>query len=401
MYCFKNLALFVGALLPFAAAAPTQVNARAAQTIPNKFIVTLKEDIASTEKESHLAWVSEVHARSLGRRDLAGVEKTYNISSFQGYAGTFDEATIEEIKASPEVAAVEQDQVWSLYALTTQASSPSWGLGAVSHRAGAGSSSYIYDSSAGSGTYAYVVDTGINAAHTDFGGRASLGYSAVSGTTADTVGHGTHVAGTIAGRTYGVAKSATVIAVKVFAGDSGTTADVLDGFDWAVNDIVSKGRQTVSAISMSLGGGISSAFNSAVNSAYSSGVISVVAAGNEAQNVANVSPASAANAVTVGATTSSDTFASYSNFGAGVDILAPGTSITSTWIGSTSAVNTISGTSMATPHITGLVLYLKALEGLTTPAATVARLKALGTSSLISGVPSGTVNLLGYNGNGA
>lgn len=114
-----------------------------------------------------------------------------------------------------------------------------------------------------------------------------------------------------------------------------------------------------------------------------------------------VSPASAANAVTVGATTSADAWASYSNFGAGVDILAPGTSITSAWIGSTTAVNTISGTSMATPHITGLVLYLKALEGLTTPAATVARLKALGTSSLISGVPSGTVNLLGYNGNGA
>lgn len=118
-------------------------------------------------------------------------------------------------------------------------------------------------------------------------------------------------------------------------------------------------------------------------------------------NDTKVSPASAANAVTVGATTSADAWASYSNFGAGVDILAPGTSITSAWIGSTTAVNTISGTSMATPHITGLVLYLKALEGLTTPAATIARLKALGTSSIISGVPSGTVNLLGYNGNGA
>lgn len=115
MYSFKNLALLVGALLPFAAAAPTQFNSRAAQAIPNKFIVTLKEDIASSEKESHLAWVSEVHARSLGRRDLAGVEKTYNISSFQGYAGTFDEATIEEIKASPEVSWTVLDQGFSFF----------------------------------------------------------------------------------------------------------------------------------------------------------------------------------------------------------------------------------------------------------------------------------------------
>lgn len=237
----------------------------------------------------------------------------------------------------------------------------------------------------------------VNSAHTDFGGRASLGYTAVSGTT-DTVGHGTHVAGTIAGSKYGVAKQATVVAVKVFAGDSGTTADVLDGFDWAVNDIISKGRTSVSAISMSLGGGLSTAFNSAVNSAYSSGVITVVAAGNDGANAANTSPASAANAVTVGATTNTDSLASYSNYGAVVDILAPGTGITSDWIGSTSAVATISGTSMATPHVTGLVLYLKGLGGLTTPATTIARLKSLATTGLISGVPSGTTNSFVYNG---
>lgn len=130
---------------------------------------------------------------------------------------------------------------------------PSWGLAAISKRAGAGTSSYIYDTSAGSGTYAYVIDTGINAAHTDFGGRASLGYNVVGGLDADTVGHGTHVAGTIAGTTYGVAKQATVIAVKVFQGNSGTTADVLAGFDWAVNDIIDNNRESVSAISMSLG----------------------------------------------------------------------------------------------------------------------------------------------------
>lgn len=285
--------------------------------------------------------------------------------------------------------------------MTTQANAPSWGLGAISHKAGAGSTSYVYDSTAGSGTFAYIIDTGINAAHNDFGGRASLGYSAVTGSTADTVGHGTHVAGTIGGTTYGVAKQATIIAVKVFQGDEGTTADVLDGYSWAVNDITSKSRAGVAAISLSLGGGVSTAFNNAVQSAYSSGVISVVAAGNEAQNVANVSPASAPNAITVGATTSANRWATYSNFGAGVDILAPGSSITSAWIGSNSATNSISGTSMATPHVTGLVLYLKALEGLATPAAVTSRLKALGSSGVITGVPSSTVNLLAYNGNGA
>ncbi|CAN8097636.1 unnamed protein product [Discula destructiva] len=400
MHGFKKLALLVATLLPFASAAP--VSSRAAEVIPNKFIVTLKQDIASGAREAHLSWVNEVHARSLGRRQLAGVEKTYSIADFQAYAGSFDAATIEEIKASPEVAAVEEDKVWSLYALTTQTSAPSWGLGAISHKAGAGVSSYIYDSSAGSGTYGYVLDTGINAAHRDFGGRASLGYSVFSGSTADTEGHGTHCAGTIAGTTYGVAKKATIIAVKVFAGDEGTVADVLDGFDWAVNDIISKGRESISVVSMSLGGEFSTAFNNAVNSAYSSGVLSVVAAGNEAQNVANVSPASAANAVTVGATTSSDAFASsYSNFGAAVDILAPGTGITSAWIGSTSAVMTITGTSMAAPHVAGIVLYLKALEGLTTPASTVSRLQALSVSGVISGVPSSTINKLAYNGNGA
>lgn len=151
------------------------------------------------------------------------------------------------------MAAVEQDQTWYLNALTTQSSVPSWGLAAISKRAGAGTSSYVYDSSAGQGTYAYVIDTGINAAHTDFGGRASLGYNVVGGSDADTVGHGTHVAGTIAGATYGVAKRASVIAVKVFSGSSGTTSDVLAGFDWAVNNIINNSRQSVSAVSMSLG----------------------------------------------------------------------------------------------------------------------------------------------------
>lgn len=152
---------------------------------------------------------------------------------------------------------------------------------------------------------------------------------------------------------------------------------------------------------MSLGGGFSSAFNNAVNSAYSSGILSVVAAGNSAVDAANTSPASAANALTVGAIDSSWRVATYSNYGSVVDLFAPGTDVISSWIGSNSATNTISGTSMATPHVSGLVLYLISYEGLTTPAAVTSRIKALYTTGLLSGVPSGTVNAVLYNGNGA
>jgi oryzin len=152
---------------------------------------------------------------------------------------------------------------------------------------------------------------------------------------------------------------------------------------------------------MSLGGGFSSAFNNAVNAAYTAGIVTVVAAGNDAVDARNTSPASAANAVTVGAIDSAWRMATYSNYGSVVDIFGPGTSVLSAWIGSTTATNTISGTSMATPHITGLVLYLQSVEGLSTPASIIARLKALGTSGKITGLKGSTVNLIGYNGNGA
>lgn len=151
---------------------------------------------------------------------------------------------------------VEEDQIWTLFtkpedlsarAQTTQRDAP-WGLGTVSHRI-PGSTDYVYDTSAGSGTYAYIVDSGVQVSHSQFSGRATHGYSVVSGTT-DTVGHGTHCAGTVAGSTYGVAKQANIVAVKVFAGIDGTTSDVLDGFNWAVNDITSKNRKSKAVISM-------------------------------------------------------------------------------------------------------------------------------------------------------
>ncbi|KAI1405347.1 alkaline proteinase [Hypoxylon fuscum] len=408
MASLRRLALFFGALLPIAFAAPTPAAQQKREIIPNKYIVSLKEGVSSEDFKSHLNWARDVHARSLNKRDTTGVSHEYNIKDFNAYAGEFDEETVEQIKNNPDVAEIEEDQVWHLYdeapelskrALTTQTGS-TWGLGTVSHR-NSGATSYIYDSSAGSGTYAYIVDTGLLTTHTQFDGRASLGYNAVGGSDADAVGHGTHVAGTIGGSTYGVAKQANIIAVKVFQGTSSTTSIILDGYNWAISDISSKAREGVSVISMSLGGGFSSAFNNAVNSAYSSGILSVVAAGNSAVDAANTSPASAANALTVGAIDSSWRVATYSNYGSVVDLFAPGTDVISSWIGSNSATNTISGTSMATPHVSGLVLYLISYEGLTTPAAVTSRIKALYTTGLLSGVPSGTVNAVLYNGNGA
>ncbi|KAK1979551.1 subtilase [Colletotrichum cereale] len=400
MVGFKRFAMLAAAACAMAAPArrddATEVTA---QTIDGSYIITLKDTISPEGLTSHLSWVTDVFSRSLDKRQFTGAEKTYSFSSFRGYSGKFDDATIELIKSSPEVASVERDQIWTLSAVVTQSGAP-WGLGAISHRT-SGSTQYVHDNLAGTGTFAYVVDSGINVAHTNFGGRASLGYNAAGGAHTDTIGHGTHVAGTIGSATYGVAKLTSLISVKVFVGSSSSTSIILAGFNWAVNDITSKGRAGKSVINMSLGGPSSTAWTTAINAAYNSGVTVVVAAGNDARDAANVSPANAANAITVGAITSTWAIASYSNYGTILDIFAPGSSILSTWIGSVTATNTISGTSMASPHVAGLVNYLQSIENLSTPASLVARIKALATTGRVTGSLRNSPNLIAYNGAGA
>ncbi|KAM0253516.1 hypothetical protein ACHAP5_000546 [Fusarium lateritium] len=410
MVNFKNLAFAATTLFGLANAAPT-TKVDSSEVIPGKYIVTLKSDIAAADVESHLSWVGDVHKRGLNERAEKGVERTYNGKyGFHGYAGSFDKSTIKEIKESPDVAIVEQDRVWTLNwveepeeeslskrALTTQTGAP-WGLGTVSHRE-RGSTSYIYDTAAGTGTFAYIVDTGIRATHNEFEGRAQAVYTAFSGDNADSAGHGTHVAGTIAGKTYGVSKKATIQAVKVFQGSSSSTSIILAGFNWAANDIISKGRTTKSVVNMSLGGGYSASFNNAVESASRSGIISAIAAGNEAANAANTSPASAPSAITVGAIDSTWTIASYSNYGTVLDIFAPGTGVLSAWYTSNSATNSISGTSMATPHIAGLVLYGISVNGVSGVTGVTNWLKTTATSGKISGNLRSSPNLIGNNGN--
>ncbi|KAH7155670.1 peptidase S8/S53 domain-containing protein [Dactylonectria estremocensis] len=415
MVNFTNLALVATALLGYAVGAP--VERASGDVVEGSYIITLKADLNTDDLETHLTWVNDVHKRSIAKRDdseAKGVEITYDGDyGFKGYAGSFDSEAIEEIKNNPEVALVEQDKVWKLQyikdevtvtdtskrALTTQTSS-TWGLGTVSHRS-SGYTSYIYDTAAGTGTYAYIVDTGIRATHNEFEGRATAIWSAFSGDNADTNGHGTHVAGTIGGKTYGVSKLATLYGVKVFQGDESTTSIILSGYNWAVNHIVSNSRTTKAVINMSLGGDYSATFNNAVASASSSGVITVVAAGNEAQSAANVSPASAPSAITVGAITSTWAIASYSNYGTSLDIFAPGSSVLSAYYSSNSATATLSGTSMASPHIAGLVLYGISVNGVSGVSGVTSWLKAAATANKVTGTLRSSPNLIGNNNNSA
>ncbi|RAH47456.1 S8 family peptidase [Aspergillus brunneoviolaceus CBS 621.78] len=403
MVSLRSFLLVFGSLLSAVLAAPTLESRQTLQTIPGKYIVTFKPGTDDAKIDEHTAWATNLHRRHLEGRSFidgdlpAGIERYYKINRFAAYAGSFDDATIAAIRQHADIANVEEDQVWDLDGLVTEHNAP-WGLGCISHR-GQTSTDYVYDDSAGIGTYAYIVDTGILSSHDEFGGRVLLAYNAAGGQHVDGVGHGTHVAGIIGGRTYGVAKRATLVSVKVFVGESSSTSVILDGFNWAVNDIVSKNRTSKSVINMSLGGSYSSTFNDAVENAFDEGVLSVVAAGNENRDASRTSPASAPDAVTVAAINRRNSRSNFSNYGAFVDIFAPGEDILSSWIGSDTTTRSISGTSMATPHVAGLTMYLMALENLSTPAAVTARLKALATRNVVTNT-AGSPNLLAYNGNG-
>ncbi|EMT63074.1 peptidase S8/S53 domain-containing protein [Fusarium oxysporum II5] len=384
------------ALLPAIIAAPTVTDDD--DIIEGAYIVTLKQKLDEKKVEQHIDWVDSIHNGSVFRRTEDGVKLVWNETTYKGYSGDFDKQTIKEIKKSKDVLAVEPVRKINLYETITQQRS-TWGLGSISHRT-PHFNNYIYDSSAGAGTYAYVVDTGINIGHDEFQGRAALGYNAYPGAEfVDANGHGTHCAGTIAGKEYGVAKRANLIAVKVFHTGSSRTDIVLDGYNWAVTNITNTpGRKEQAVISMSLGGSRSDAFNAAVQAAYSAGVHTVVAAGNDNADAAKYSPASAPNATTIGAIDVDNKRAIFSNYGELVDLFAPGVNVKSAWYTSNSATNTISGTSMACPHVAGLSLYLRAKEGLTTPESVARRLKELATSGVVQDAGSGSPNLLAYNG---
>lgn len=291
-----------------------------------------------------------------------------------------------------------------------------WGLARISHRESLSFGSfnkYLYAADGGEGVDVYVIDTGTNIDHVDFEGRASWGKTIpTDDEDVDGNGHGTHCSGTIAGKKYGVAKKANVYAVKVLKSNgSGTMSDVVQGVEWAATQHIKKVKDAKagkakgfkgSAANMSLGGGKSVTLDKAVNAAVDAGIHFAVAAGNDNADSCNYSPAAAEKAVTVGASTLADERAYFSNYGKCNDIFAPGLNILSTWIGSKYAVNTISGTSMASPHVAGLLAYFLSLQPASDSAFAVAEITpkklkenliSIGTQGALTDVPSDTTNV--------
>ncbi|WP_031483825.1 S8 family peptidase [Streptomyces bicolor] len=373
--------------LPAAAAPEGRIQyAGAANAVADSYIVTLKADHARSGSQA---------GRALVEKYGADVERTYK-KALNGYAIEASEAEAQKLAADPAVASVVQNRTFSINA--TQTNPPSWGLDRVDQRNLPLNSSYTYPDSAGQGVTAYVIDTGVRITHSDFGGRASYGYDAIDNdnTAQDGHGHGTHVAGTVAGNAYGVAKKAKVVGVRVLNNSGqGTTAQVVAGIDWVAQNAVKP-----AVANMSLGGGADTALDTAVRNAIASGVTFAVAAGNESTNASTRSPARVTEAITVGATTSSDAKASYSNYGSVLDLFAPGSSITSAWNSGDSATNTISGTSMATPHVAGAVALYLADNPSATPSQVSSALTSAATTGVVTSPGTGSPNRLLYVGGG-
>ncbi|CAL9667448.1 S8 family peptidase [Streptomyces sp. enrichment culture] len=367
-----------------AQAAPAEGTVLAAGSptaVKDSYLVTLEKDAG-------------LKASSGAGKDLVEeyggtVRRTFG-SALNGYSATLSAAEARRLAADPAVASVEQDQRVRL-ADTTQSDAP-WGLDRVDQTSLPLSGTYTYPDSAGEGVTAYVIDTGVRVTHQEISDRASYGYDAVDGdtTASDGNGHGTHVATTIAGTTYGVAKKAEVVAVRVLDNNgSGTTAGVIAGIDW-----VTAHHSGPSVANLSLGGGASTTLDNAVRASIASGVTYAVAAGNSAANASSYSPARVTEALTVGATTNTDARASYSNYGAVLDLFAPGSSITAGWNTGDTATNTISGTSMATPHVAGAAAVYLAGHSSATPDQVADALVEGAAADQVTGPGSGSPNRL-------
>ena len=319
--------------------------------IPGRYIVVFKS--ATRDVPGAARALAEAAGGQMGYLYNGGIK---------GFSVTLPPAAAAVLARSPLVEFVEEDQIMTASAIQASAT---WGIDRLDQRTLPLNASYSYTAT-GTGVNAYIVDTGILPTHTEFGNRASIGYDAITPTAPqpDCNGHGTHVAGTVGGSTYGVAKAVRLIGVRVLnCNGSGSTSGVIAGVNWVATNAVKP-----AVANMSLGGGASTALDNAVKAAINNGVTFVVAAGNSNLPACQYSPARVSAAITVGATTRTDAQASYSNYGSCLDLFAPGSAITSAWYTSATSTATISGTSMASPHVAGVAAqYLQGKPTSTTP----------------------------------
>lgn len=350
----------------------------------DRYIVRFADDVDSKLEES------QYKAKGLN------IEKSFS-GAFKGFIGNFSTNQISDLKKNNKVLYIEKDgPVHTTNFFTTPvsvANVPSWGLDRINQRLLPLDSTFSYQYN-GAGVTAYVIDTGINSTHSEFTGRVATGNSQIvdgRGTT-DCNGHGTHVAGTIGGSTFGVARAVTLVPVRVLdCLGSGTFSGVIAGIDWVIANHLA-GQPAVA--NLSLGGGYSLAVNDAIARLVADGVVVSVAAGNSNANACNYSPSSAPNAITVGATEKTDLRASYSNFGTCLDVFAPGSLITSSWIGSNTATSTISGTSMASPHVAGVAALMLEKNPNATPLQIRNDLVAFATPNVVNSPGTGSPNIL-------
>jgi subtilisin family serine protease len=368
--------------------------------VPDSYIVVFNPDLvrADDDELSRLPSVSEVAEELLGvpvkqskgrlqRRVQGGPNHLYQ-HTVRGFSVKLKRQKAEALADDYRVAFVEEDGY--VTADATQ-SGATWGLDRIDQRDLPLNATYTYNQT-GATVHAYILDTGIRATHQQFTGRIGTGYTAIAdgNGTNDCYGHGTHVAGTVGGTTYGVAKNVILHPVRVLdCTGSGTTSGVIAGVDWVRTNHIKP-----AVANMSLGGGISSSLDTAVANSIAAGVTYAVSAGNSAADACNQSPARVAAALTVGATTSADAQASYSNFGTCVDIYAPGSSITSAYYTSDTATAGMSGTSMASPHVAGAAALYLETNPTATPAAVAQAIISLATLNKVTGAGAGSPNRL-------
>ena len=361
-----------------------------ARAIPNHYIVVLDEDVSLPDRFGAAPDTLAIEKRADDVMRTVGAVPTFvYTSALHGFAAQMTEEEALKLSQDDRVAFVEEDSV--VEAIATQ-TNPPWGLDRIDQAARPLSASYTYTST-GAGVNAYIIDTGIRRSHTQFAGRMGAQFfDAVGGQTAanDCNGHGTHVAGTVGGSTFGVAKGVRLFAVRVLScSGSGSNSGVIAGVNWVTNNHIDP-----AVANMSLGGGASTALDTAVRNSIAAGVTYAVAAGNSNTNAANSSPARVTQAITVGASTINDARSSFSNFGSVVDIFAPGSAIQSAWITSNTATASLSGTSMASPHVAGAAArHLQSNPG-ASPATVRNALVNAASLNRLTGVPTGTSNRL-------